>query len=78
MDGGVPRFGMEYLELDEVAVLPRHLVDFLQADVAVSKFCGTDAFDGHLTVALPEARLDVEFFVLFVHERNEIILFYII
>lgn len=44
VNGGVAGFRLENLELDEVAVLPGHVVDFLQADVAVPEFCGADAF----------------------------------
>lgn len=78
VDGGVTGFRLENLEFNEIAVLPGHIVDFLQADVTVSEFCGADAFEGHLTVALPEARLDVDFFVLLVHKRNEIVLLHVV
>jgi len=35
LNGGVPRFGLEYLELDEVTVLPGDKVYFLQTYEAV-------------------------------------------
>ena len=58
--------------------MPWHVVDFLQAYDAVPEFCRADAFEGHFAAALPEARLDVELFILFVHERNEVVLFYVV